>query len=57
MDVLRVVALGSSIFSTFSPLIACIIKTRARCMGIGQVVTMPFFFASNAVYPLNIMPA
>ena len=26
-------------------------------MGIGQVLTMPLFFASNAIYPLSIMPA
>jgi ABC-type multidrug transport system permease subunit len=26
-------------------------------MGIGQVLTMPLFFASNAIYPLDIMPA
>ena len=26
-------------------------------MGIGQVITMPIFFASNAIYPLEIMPA
>ena len=26
-------------------------------MGIGQVLTMPIFFASNAIYPLAIMPA
>jgi ABC-2 type transport system permease protein len=26
-------------------------------MGIGQVLTMPLFFASNAIYPINIMPA
>lgn len=25
-------------------------------MGIGQVITMPIFFASNAIYPLDIMP-
>ena len=25
-------------------------------MGIGQVLTMPLFFASNAIYPLSIMP-
>jgi ABC-2 type transport system permease protein len=24
-------------------------------MGIGQVLTMPLFFASNAVYPISIM--
>lgn len=25
-------------------------------MGIGQVLTMPLFFASNAVYPISMMP-
>ncbi|HEX6799957.1 MAG TPA: ABC transporter permease, partial [Ktedonobacterales bacterium] len=25
-------------------------------MGIGQVLTMPLFFASNAIYPITIMP-
>jgi ABC-2 type transport system permease protein len=25
-------------------------------MGIGQLMTMPLFFASNAIYPLDIMP-
>jgi ABC-2 type transport system permease protein len=25
-------------------------------MGIGQLLTMPLFFASNAIYPLAIMP-
>jgi len=26
-------------------------------MGIGQVLTMPLFFASNAIYPLSLMPS
>ncbi len=26
-------------------------------MGIGQVLTMPLFFASNAIYPLSMMPS
>jgi ABC-2 type transport system permease protein len=25
-------------------------------MGIGQVLTMPIIFASNAIYPIDIMP-
>ena len=25
-------------------------------MGIGQVLTMPLFFASNAIYPIDMMP-
>jgi len=44
------------LFSTFSLVIACIVKTRERFMGVGQVLTMPLFFASNAIYPTDIMP-
>ena len=54
--VLAGVMLGSGIFATFSLIIACIVKTRERFMGIGQLLTMPMFFASNAIYPLDIMP-
>jgi ABC-2 type transport system permease protein len=25
-------------------------------MGIGQAITMPLFFASNAIYPISLMP-
>lgn len=50
------IVLGSALFSTFSLMIACIVKTRERFMGIGQVVTMPLFFASNAIYPIVLMP-
>ena len=55
--VVLVVTLGSAIFSTFSLIIACVVKTRERFMGIGQVLTMPLFFASNAIYPLEMMPS
>lgn len=47
---------GSALFSTFSLIVACLVKTRDRFMGIGQVLTMPIFFASNAIYPIDIMP-
>jgi ABC-2 type transport system permease protein len=50
------VMLGSAIFATFSLIAACLVKTRERFMGIGQVLTMPLFFASNAIYPLAMMP-
>ena len=56
LAVLVSVMLGSGIFATFSLIIACIVKTRERFMGIGQLLTMPMFFASNAIYPLDIMP-
>ena len=54
--VLGIVVLGSALFSTFSLIIACIVKTRERFMGVGQVLTMPLFFASSAIYPLDLMP-
>jgi ABC-2 type transport system permease protein len=54
--VVVVLVLGSALFSTLSLIIACIVKTRERFMGIGQVLTMPIFFASNAIYPLTLMP-
>ena len=56
LGILLFVFLGSALFSTFSLIIACIVKTRERFMGIGQVMTMPLFFASNAIYPIAIMP-
>jgi ABC-2 type transport system permease protein len=55
--VMLVVILGAAFFSTFSLVIACLVKTRERFMGIGQVMTMPLFFASNAIYPIALMPA
>ncbi len=57
LAVTALVMLGSATFSTFSLVVACIVKTRERFMGIGQLLTMPLFFASNAIYPLELMPA
>ncbi len=54
--VFAAVVLGSAIFSTFSLIVACWVKTREKFMGIGQLLTMPLFFASNAIYPLTLMP-
>jgi ABC-2 type transport system permease protein len=57
LGVIAVIVLGAALFSTFSLIIACAVKTRERFMGIGQVLTMPIFFASNAIYPLALMPS
>ena len=57
LGVAAVIILSSALFSTLSLIIACIVKTRERFMGIGQVLTMPIFFASNAIYPVSLMPA
>jgi ABC-2 type transport system permease protein len=50
------VLLGAACFSTLSLIIASIVKTRERFMGVGQLMTMPIFFASNAIYPIAVMP-
>jgi ABC-2 type transport system permease protein len=52
-----VVFLGSAFFSCLSMMLAGIMQTRDRMMGIGQAITMPLFFASNALYPVDLMPA
>jgi ABC-2 type transport system permease protein len=51
------IVLGSALFSVLSMIIASLVKTQERFLGIGQLLTMPLFFASNAIYPLSIMPA
>ncbi len=43
-------------FAALSIFFACFLKTRERFMGIGQVITLPLFFLSNALYPMEIMP-
>jgi ABC-2 type transport system permease protein len=50
------VILGAAFFSCLSMSIAGIVLTRDRLMGIGQAITMPLFFGSNALYPLSVMP-
>ena len=52
--VLLVVATGG--FACLSMMLAALVRTRERFMGIGQMVMMPLFFASSALYPLAIMP-
>jgi len=54
--VAAMIVLASALFSTFSLIIACLVKTRERFMGVGQFLTMPIFFGSNAIYPLAMMP-
>jgi ABC-2 type transport system permease protein len=56
LGVLVATLLGATLFSTLSLIVACIVKTHERFMGIGQFLTMPLFFASNAIYPIEIMP-
>jgi ABC-2 type transport system permease protein len=48
--------LGAAFFSCLSMTVAGLVLKRDRLMGIGQMITMPLFFASNALYPVSIMP-
>jgi ABC-2 type transport system permease protein len=56
VGVIVVVVLGAAFFSCLSVSIAGLVLKRDRLMGIGQAITMPLFFASNALYPVSIMP-
>ena len=51
-----VVVVAAAFFSALSLTIAGLVLTRERLMGIGQAITMPLFFASNALYPVHVMP-
>ncbi|HEY7016899.1 MAG TPA: ABC transporter permease [Gaiellaceae bacterium] len=48
--------LGTAGFACLSMILAALVRTRERFMGIGQLVVMPLFFASSALYPIAIMP-
>jgi ABC-2 type transport system permease protein len=56
LGVLTVIVLCGMCFSSLSIFLASVLKTRERVMGIGQVITMPLFFASSAIYPIDLMP-
>ncbi|WP_416667726.1 ABC transporter permease [Egbenema bharatensis] len=56
LGVLMAVILGAALFSTLSLIVACLVRTHERFMGVGQLLTMPLFFASNAIYPIEVMP-
>jgi ABC-2 type transport system permease protein len=50
------IVLGTAFFCCLSVTLAGWVLKRERLMGIGQAITMPLFFASNALYPVAIMP-
>jgi len=56
LGVLLLVFLGANFFSTLSLVIAALVRSRERVQGMGQLITMPLFFASNALYPISLMP-
>lgn len=54
---LAMLMLGTAAFACMSMLLAAAVRERERFMGIGQLIMMPLFFASSALYPLSAMPA
>jgi ABC-2 type transport system permease protein len=56
LGTLAMLMLGTAAFACMSMLLAAGVKERERFMGIGQLIMMPLFFASSALYPLSIMP-
>jgi ABC-2 type transport system permease protein len=56
LGAMAVVMLGAAFFACLSMTLAGLVRSRDRLMGIGQAITMPLFFASNALYPVNVMP-
>jgi ABC-2 type transport system permease protein len=56
LGALAMLMLGTAAFACMSMLLAAAVKERERFMGIGQLIMMPLFFASSALYPLAVMP-
>jgi ABC-2 type transport system permease protein len=53
---MMIIFFASGGFAAISIFVASFMKTRERFMGIGQAIIMPLFFASNALYPIEMMP-
>jgi hypothetical protein len=51
LGALVLLALATAGFACLSMLLAAGLRTRERFMGIGQLITMPLFFASSALHP------
>ncbi len=51
-----ILVIDASFFCCLSITIAGLVLKRDRLMGIGQAIMMPLFFASNALYPVSVMP-
>ncbi len=57
LGVIFTIVLFGMCIASLSICLVSLLKTRERVMGAAQAVIMPLFFASNAIYPVEIMPA
>jgi len=56
IGVFFVIVLFAMGFTAFSMIASSFLGTQNRMMAFGQALTMPLFFASNAIYPISLMP-
>jgi ABC-2 type transport system permease protein len=56
IGIIIVIVLSSTCFASLSIVFASFLRKRERFMGVIQLITMPLFFASNALYPIELMP-
>ena len=54
--IIIIIVLASTCFASLSIVFASFLRKRERFMGVIQLITMPLFFASNALYPVELMP-
>jgi ABC-2 type transport system permease protein len=56
IGIICVIVLSSTCFACLSIVFASFLRKRERFMGVIQLITMPLFFASNALYPIELLP-
>lgn len=56
IGIIIIIVLASTCFASLSIVFASFLRKRERFMGVIQLITMPLFFASNALYPVELMP-
>lgn len=54
--VVFIIVLAATCFACLSIVFASFLRRRERFMGVIQLITMPLFFASTALYPIEVMP-
>ncbi len=47
---------AAMLFSSVSMVIASAVRSREQFMGLGQLISLPLLFASNALYSISLMP-
>ena len=56
LTAMGIVVLGATFFACLSMTLAGILRNRDRLLAVGRAITMPLFFASDALYPVDVMP-